>query len=345
MLVFFFHGHASREMTPVNLRPPPAKDFRTYVTALQFLEILVQQCVRAVAINDGNGTSASFDKVRTRLHQMEFYNFTSGEIVKSSKVLGSLSQIVNKANGVDYPWDIQSDASVLLRRYENGLRRSHLYFDVHLLRGIVSHKVKPNIGESKSKRGSGKGHGTYHRLDASYALKVSCNVTGHNGLHNGQWWPLQICALRDGAHGEIEAGIHGRPGEGAFSVILSAGGGYNDVDKGTEILYCGTASSTSHPTAGTTRLLESYNTGDPVRVLRSAGMRKGDYFPKKGIRYDGLYKVESFEVKDAQTAMHQFRLLRLPGQPPIRYQGPECRPTKEELDAYSTLQNLMNGRK
>lgn len=46
-------------------------------------------------------------------------------------------------------------------------------------------------------------------------------VVGHNGLTVGQWWPFQICALRDGAHGSMMSGIAGGENEGAFSIVVS----------------------------------------------------------------------------------------------------------------------------
>lgn len=46
-------------------------------------------------------------------------------------------------------------------------------------------------------------------------------IVGHNGLTVGQWWPFQICALRDGAHGSMMSGIAGGENEGAFSIVVS----------------------------------------------------------------------------------------------------------------------------
>lgn len=37
-------------------------------------------------------------------------------------------------------------------------------------------------------------------------------------------WPNRLCAIRDGAHGEQEAGIYGRKDQGAFAVVVAAGG-------------------------------------------------------------------------------------------------------------------------
>ena len=56
----------------------------------------------------------------------------------------------------------------------------------HVMRGIVI---------------SGKSRRTY-LLDRTYTPR-DCHVTGHNGLEVGDWWPLRVCALRDGAYGAI----------------------------------------------------------------------------------------------------------------------------------------------
>lgn len=156
--------------------------------------------------------------------------------------------------------------------------------------------------------------------------------------------PLQICALRDGAHGEIEAGIHGQVGKGAYSIALSSGG-YADVDEGDFIKYCGTAGSDCQPTAATLLLKESVKFRTPVRVLRSAALpASSKYRPAKGLRYDGLYEmVGDPEVLDDETAMHRFTLRRRAGQNPIRYQGAETRPTIEELEADASRRKLEKG--
>lgn len=155
--------------------------------------------------------------------------------------------------------------------------------------------------------------------------------------------PLQICALRDGAHGEIEAGIHGQMGKGAYSIVLSSGG-YADIDEGDKIRYCGTAGSDFQPTAGTLLLKEAVKLRTPVRVLRSASLPAGDvYRPAKGLRYDGLYDVKSFEILEPETAMHRFTLHRRGGQDPIRYRGAEVRPTEEELEADASRRKLEKG--
>jgi hypothetical protein len=51
------------------------------------------------------------------------------------------------------------------------------------------------------------------------------------------------------------------------------------------------------------------------------------------MRYDGLYKVVGYEVKNRDKQIHLFHLVREPDQGPIRHTGPEVRPTPEELEA------------
>lgn len=62
-------------------------------------------------------------------------------------------------------------------------------------------------------------------IDPSFA-RVDFRTFGHNGLANGQCWPTQLAAVRDGAHGCLMAGIAGTGDEGAYSVVVS--GGYED---------------------------------------------------------------------------------------------------------------------
>lgn len=54
-----------------------------------------------------------------------------------------------------------------------------------------------------------------------HSLIISSKRFGDNGLQVGQWWPFRICALRDGAHGAMQAGISGGIETGAFSIVVS----------------------------------------------------------------------------------------------------------------------------
>ena len=197
--------------------------------------------------------------------------------------------------------------------------------DPFLLKGIVK--------TTKTNERGGKVH--TRNADKSGVKKESSHYVGDiaNGqvkVHNGQWWPYLICAARDGAHGEIEAGISGTKGRGAFSIVLSHSG-YADVDEGEEIKYCGTSGQAGKPSFGTSLLLEAQRKGNSIRVLRSHSLTKNEYAPKEGFRYDGLYDFVGFEELDRQTAMFRFTLRRVRGQEPIRYKGVERRPTEAQL--------------
>ncbi len=260
---------------------------------------------------------------------MEFYDFITGIVLVKSKVLTDKCGLplifdTNLQKGVQFPWDIRADAEALYLRWLSGI------LDPHLLRGIDTLRKKTN-GVQR----------TTHRLNPTYKDRKSCNYVGAGDLLNGQWWPLQICAMRDGAHGEIEAGIHGKPDSGALSVVL-ASGGYADMDDGTNIRYCGTSGSPGKPTQGTNHLKQASALGNPVRVLRSAALpATNPYRPLRGLRYDGLYDVISYEILDEATAMHRFLLQRRAGQDPIRYTGVEARPTVEEVTQYTKIRSLL----
>lgn len=76
----------------------------------------------------------------------------------------------------------------------------------HVMRGIVI---------------TGGSRRTY-LLDRDYRPEPrDCKIVGNNGLTVGDWWPLRICALRDGAHGAMQAGIAGSSQTGAYSVVVS----------------------------------------------------------------------------------------------------------------------------
>ena len=77
----------------------------------------------------------------------------------------------------------------------------------HIMRGI-------QIG--------GDARSTY-KLDTKYLTPPrNFRIFGHNGLEVGDWWPLQLCALRDGAHGSAQGGIAGSAITGAYSIIVSS---------------------------------------------------------------------------------------------------------------------------
>ncbi|KIM98050.1 hypothetical protein OIDMADRAFT_168505 [Oidiodendron maius Zn] len=296
---------------------------------LDHIRQLITNCIDATKSN-GN-TEKWFSELRTKIHEMDLYKFVTPILVKKSKVLEpeGLLQIFDGPDKDVFPWDIAADAEALWLRWMGG------DLDGFLMRGIVATKTVNEEGVKK----------TAYSIDKQWK-KRSANVPGPNGLINGQWWPLRICALRDGAHGASEGGISGQTDKGAYSIVVSKGE-YADDDNGETLEYCGTKSSNPSsnsstepvaPTADTLLLEKAYMLKQPVRVLRAA--KKGStskYAPREGVRYDGMYEIVGKKLLDPATAMIRFSLRRLPGQDAIRCQGVEARPSNLELVERRTL--------
>lgn len=159
------------------------------------------------------------------------------------------------------------------------------------------------------------------------------NILGHNGLLVGDWWPFQICALRDGAHGSLMSGIAGTMDTYAFSIVISGKYADLDIDRGDVILYSdskakeNTNAKRPNVSGSTEAMRRTHKFGKPLRVLRSAGL-DSKWAPSVGLRYDGLYMITDVETKHNTLggAYYRFRLEREEGQQPIdRY-----RPTMDE---------------
>ena len=262
--------------------------------------------------------------LRTFLHRLGLFDFhgKEKEIIKKSSILtdGSLTSIIESPT---IPEDIRDVAQVLQARWWKGDT------DPDLLRGVLRSKsFKAKTSDTASSLTSY----TTYTLEPTYPFRVAADRIGHNGLHVGAWWPLQICAVRDGAHGDSEAGIHGHQDQGAFSIVVS-GGGYANVDHGEMLEYCGTASSSTKEMTHNTRLLiRSHENRKAVRVLRSA---KGDrkWSPNVGVRYDGLYGVTGWKVIDESVSLVRFTMVRRKEQERMKCEGLGRRPHPVEVEA------------
>lgn len=272
----------------------------------------------------------SVENVREILHQLAFQKVNKS-LLKGSRMLHNdhgLSQIFDaEALGVrPWPYDISADAKELYTRWCREI------FDIDLLRGI----------QLRSKASRAEGDRNTDRIIPGYTGKVDFHTFGSNGLSNGQWFPTQLTTVRDGCHGKSQAGISGKVGEGAYSCIMTGQSGYPDEDRGDEVLYCGTdvpVSDSESPTVtkDTQLLLDSVAHGHPVRLIRKSTL-KSPWAPQVGYRYDGLYDVKEFEKLKVpgnhNAARHRFRLVRCPGQDPIRGTGSESRPTAQEIERF-----------
>ena len=115
-----------------------------------------------------------------------------------------------------------------------------------------------------------------------------------------------------------------------------------DHDQGDVLYYSGSNShsntdpKTPQLSSATKAMRASCARGLPVRVLRT-GTAEGKFAPRKGIRYDGLYTIQSeaIEQNPKGGAYVRFKLVRCADQKPID----ASRPTKKERDIFDSLKD------
>ena len=300
------------------LQKPLNSEQRNGLADLQQLRYAISRCNKET----GEQLAARLRVIRSCLMKIAHNSQIKEDYIEATKILDdeSLPSVANQ-RGCRYPDDLVADARALVHKLESR------DFDTYLLRGVDIKSFEP-AGEKRS---------ISRKLEDNYPRQAHA-YTGQGTLTNGQWWPLQICLIRDGAHGALESGISGTRGGVAHSVIVS-NSGYSNIDNGETVEYCGTASKTSIPTPNTHMLLESCKQRTPVRLFRSGGGKAAPYLPSTGLRYDGLYDVTGYVVLDQATAMHRFTLIRQAGQSPIRHEGEGARPNESELEAWQSIRN------
>lgn len=127
----------------------------------------------------------------------------------------------------------------------------------------------------------------------------------NQGVLVGETWVDRLECRQWGAHLPHVAGISGQSDYGAQSVALS--GGYeDDEDHGEWFLYTGSGgrdlsgNKRTNKTQSFDQKFEKQNEslrvscrkGYPVRVVRSHKEKRSSYAPEKGVRYDGIYRIE-----------------------------------------------------
>ncbi|CAK9186891.1 unnamed protein product [Ilex paraguariensis] len=125
------------------------------------------------------------------------------------------------------------------------------------------------------------------------------------GVLVGECWENRMECRQWGIHRPHVAGIAGQSEYGAQSVVLS--GGYeDDEDHGEWFLYTGSGGRDLSGNKRTNKeqsfdqKFDNYNEalrvsckrGYPVRVVRSEKEKRSSYAPEKGLRYDGIYRIE-----------------------------------------------------
>ncbi|KAL6177710.1 hypothetical protein ACLB2K_049234 [Fragaria x ananassa] len=132
----------------------------------------------------------------------------------------------------------------------------------------------------------------------------------NQGVLVGECWEDRLECRQWGAHFPHVAGIAGQSNHGAQSVVLS-GGYLDDEDHGEWFLYTGSGGRDLSGNKRTNKdqsfdqTFEKYNKalqvscmkGYPVRVVRSHKEKRSSYAPEKGLRYDGIYRIEKCWTK------------------------------------------------
>ncbi|KAJ4787021.1 Zinc finger (C3HC4-type RING finger) family protein [Rhynchospora pubera] len=127
----------------------------------------------------------------------------------------------------------------------------------------------------------------------------------NQGVLVGESWEDRMECRQWGAHLPHVAGIAGQSNYGAQSVALS-GGYVDDEDHGEWFLYTGSGGRDLSGNKRTNKdqafdqkfekmneaLRVSCLKGYPVRVVRSHKEKRSSYAPEKGVRYDGVYRIE-----------------------------------------------------
>lgn len=277
---------------------------------------------------DPQARTEPLQKISELLHTLEFtkiphpFALASKKILHNDQGLKRIADFHDSESAYNFPWYLRADAQEL---YNKWLSRE---WDPDMFRGITNMVKVPNGAKGQF-------------IDPKF--KKDWRFFGEGQFVAGQWWPMQLCAVRDGAHGSAQAGIAGikttedRPG-GATSIVLSEGH-KEDIDEGHEIWYCGTEAKIgdTEPTVSTKFMMESLSSDHPVRVMRSSKLPAGNkYRPTKGFRYDGLYKVIGSQVIDKLKHHYLFHLRRIPGQIELRCEGEAARPTPRELQEYES---------
>ncbi|PPR98127.1 hypothetical protein GOBAR_AA22546 [Gossypium barbadense] len=127
----------------------------------------------------------------------------------------------------------------------------------------------------------------------------------NRGVLVGDTWGGRLECRQWGGHFPPITGIAGQKNHGAQSVILS-GGYIDDEDHGEWFLYTGSGGRDLSGNKRTNKIQSfdqefksandalrlSCRKGYPLRVIRCAKDKHSSYAPVKGLRYDGIYRVE-----------------------------------------------------
>lgn len=227
-------------------------------------------------------------------------------------------------------------------------RKLPIYIEEELLvlekkwaKGDFNGNIKRGLTMSQTLNVNGFPVKTRYLLDKMWEFYVDARYFGAGELVNGQIWESRVELARDGVHAAIQGGIAGTHKKGAYSIVLGEYDekndiGYADKDMGNVIEYIGTAlkdqpglgptndedphmhnphswNPTREPTKATQALMKSFETREPVRIIRSWQMHSmvKNRPHRKGYRYDGLYQVVGKTPMKEARQIWSFRLKRI----------------------------------
>ncbi|KAF1851363.1 uncharacterized protein K460DRAFT_254694, partial [Cucurbitaria berberidis CBS 394.84] len=306
----------------INIKGHRIKEIRKNRPASYLALDALKDCItRCEAEKDPSRRKKLYDELRHHVHKAQTVLKVNQYIVRDTRILTLENGLCRIFRGdAKFPSDLKADAFQLYSLW------CHEVFEQDILRGIITVKGRDRGAD---------------RLDQAYKSKhpASPKFYGEGDLVLGHWWPSQLCTVRDGAHGATQGGIFGEKDKGAYSIVLSGGGGYHDHDDGDTIEYSGTEGKNGKASENTQHLIKSRDLQNEIRVIRSSQLVKTNrYRPKCGLRYDGLYKVTDYWLVNQEKQMYRFKLERCPGQDPIRCKGSGAeRPTSFEVEAYEDL--------
>lgn len=203
-------------------------------------------------------------------------------------------------------------------------------------------KLKESKKKSKMASSTNQTSRDWGRGMACVGRQRVCNVVPPNhfgpipGVEVGTLWKFRVQVSEAGVHRPHVAGIHGRDGEGAYSIVLS--GGYeDDKDNGDEFYYTGSggrdlsgnkrtaeqscdqkltrmnralAKNCNEPINEKGAEAKDWRGGKPLRVVRNCkGRKHSDYAPEEGNRYDGIYKVVKYWPEKGKSGFLVWRYL------------------------------------
>jgi hypothetical protein len=158
------------------------------IIALEALKTCITRCEDADNKGDHGALQQLHEELRNHVHKAEVTLRMDRAKTKVSRILttqNGLPRIFSGNGGL--PHDLKADSFQLYSRWWCG------NFDQDLLRGIIIKKGKDRNGD---------------RIDPEYRklYPTTAKFYGDDGFVLGQWWPTQLCAVRDGAHGAAQGG-------------------------------------------------------------------------------------------------------------------------------------------